>query len=165
MLIRWPFNFFIYSPPDHLCGFHAIPPFDQCLSCSARDYLNSVGETVAGLLKPLGIDVDIDVEHNGQRSKCAESEIKKKQREEAEEQKEKEKAPEETPPKTTDSKSSTKCDSKSPGRNWAFSSSTQIHVHNWICSVWPRIKSFGLSRSWSSLMTRMISPFLNLFYF
>lgn len=67
---------------------------------SAQAYLSSVGEAVAGLLKPLGIDVDVDVEHHGKRSKCAESEIKRKQREEAE--KEKAASSSETPPESTE---------------------------------------------------------------
>lgn len=36
-----------------------------------NDFLKRVGESVAAMLDPLGIDVDIDVEHNGQREKAA----------------------------------------------------------------------------------------------
>ncbi|XP_051871167.1 sequestosome-1 isoform X3 [Pristis pectinata] len=38
-------------------------------------YLQSVGRNVAAMLSPLGIDVDIDVEHGGQRFKAAECSI------------------------------------------------------------------------------------------
>jgi sequestosome 1 len=34
------------------------------------DYLKSVGESVAAMLDPLGIDVEVDVEHRGQRRRC-----------------------------------------------------------------------------------------------
>ena len=35
------------------------------------DFLKKIGESVAMMLDPLGIDVDIDVEHNGKREKAA----------------------------------------------------------------------------------------------
>ncbi|XP_069754075.1 sequestosome-1 isoform X2 [Narcine bancroftii] len=38
-------------------------------------YLESVGRNVAAMLSPLGIDVDIDVEHRGQRFKAAGSSV------------------------------------------------------------------------------------------
>nr|XP_039258198.1 sequestosome-1-like [Styela clava] len=72
---------------------------------TAQAYLSSVGEAVAGFLKPLGIDVDIDVEHHGKRTKCAESEIKKKQKEDEEKMRcgdEQPASSQETPPKTTE---------------------------------------------------------------
>uniref|UniRef100_A0A646QCX9 Sequestosome-1 n=1 Tax=Hemiscolopendra marginata TaxID=943146 RepID=A0A646QCX9_9MYRI len=34
------------------------------------EYLQSVGESVAAMLDPLGIDVTVDVEHNGERKRC-----------------------------------------------------------------------------------------------
>jgi len=36
-----------------------------------QQYLKSVGETVAAFLDPFGIDVTIDVQHNGETSRCA----------------------------------------------------------------------------------------------
>ncbi|ROT64427.1 hypothetical protein C7M84_017630 [Penaeus vannamei] len=36
-----------------------------------EDYLKSVGETVATILDPLGIDVEVSVEHNGIRQRCS----------------------------------------------------------------------------------------------
>ncbi|XP_055498824.1 sequestosome-1 isoform X2 [Leucoraja erinacea] len=39
------------------------------------NYLQSVGRNVAAMLSPLGIDVDIDVEHKGQRFKAAECSV------------------------------------------------------------------------------------------
>ncbi|XP_023815306.1 sequestosome-1 isoform X1 [Oryzias latipes] len=38
-------------------------------SQASVDFLKNIGEGVAAMLSPLGIDVDIDVEHDGQRSK------------------------------------------------------------------------------------------------
>lgn len=35
-----------------------------------EDYLQNVGENIAAMLDPFGIDVDIDVEHKGRRSRC-----------------------------------------------------------------------------------------------
>jgi sequestosome 1 len=34
------------------------------------DYLKNVGHSVAAMLDPLGIDVEVDVEHHGQRRRC-----------------------------------------------------------------------------------------------
>ncbi|XP_013390593.1 sequestosome-1-like [Lingula anatina] len=34
------------------------------------DFLKSVGESVAAMLDPLGIDVEVDVEHKGKRQRC-----------------------------------------------------------------------------------------------
>lgn len=39
-------------------------------SSPSGEYLKTIGESVAAMLDPLGIDVDIDVEHHGQRRKC-----------------------------------------------------------------------------------------------
>lgn len=38
---------------------------------AGEDYLRSVGETVANMLDPLGIDVEVAVEHNGIRQRCS----------------------------------------------------------------------------------------------
>lgn len=35
-----------------------------------QDFLSSVGETIAAILDPMGIDVTVDVEHNGERERC-----------------------------------------------------------------------------------------------
>ena len=37
---------------------------------AAKDYLQTMGNAVADMLHPFGIDVDISVEHKGERSKC-----------------------------------------------------------------------------------------------
>ncbi|XP_052089582.1 sequestosome-1-like [Mytilus californianus] len=38
--------------------------------CQDDDYLRNVGESVQAMLDPFGIDVEIDVEHHGQRKRC-----------------------------------------------------------------------------------------------
>lgn len=38
--------------------------------CPPQDFLRTVGETVAAILDPLGVDVDVDIEHNGTRQHC-----------------------------------------------------------------------------------------------
>lgn len=38
---------------------------------AGEEYLRSVGETVANILDPLGIDVEVAVEHNGIRQRCS----------------------------------------------------------------------------------------------
>ncbi|KAJ8246881.1 hypothetical protein GJAV_G00256410 [Gymnothorax javanicus] len=46
------------------------PPADEAASTQANvEYLKNIGEGVAAMLSPLGIDVDIDVEHDGKRTK------------------------------------------------------------------------------------------------
>jgi len=37
---------------------------------SPEGYLKNVGESVAAMLDPLGIDVEVDIEHNGMRRRC-----------------------------------------------------------------------------------------------
>ncbi|XP_023276454.1 sequestosome-1-like isoform X3 [Seriola lalandi dorsalis] len=44
-------------------------PADESASQANVDFLKNIGEGVAAMLSPLGIDVDIDVEHEGQRTK------------------------------------------------------------------------------------------------
>ncbi|XP_078684809.1 sequestosome-1-like isoform X2 [Branchiostoma floridae x Branchiostoma belcheri] len=51
-------------------GGAAGPREDGGEAPPAFDYLQHVGQAVASMLDPLGIDVDIDVEHQGQRRKC-----------------------------------------------------------------------------------------------
>ncbi|XP_020854304.1 sequestosome-1 isoform X2 [Phascolarctos cinereus] len=57
------------TPPD--------PGAEQASTSSQQDpnvtFLQNVGESVAAALSPLGIDVDIDVEHGGKRSKVTPS--------------------------------------------------------------------------------------------
>ncbi|XP_071483957.1 sequestosome-1-like [Diadema antillarum] len=50
-----------FGPPPHP---HMPPPPPP------HEFLRDIGQSVAQMLDPLGIDVDIDIDHNGQRTHC-----------------------------------------------------------------------------------------------
>lgn len=43
---------------------------DEAEVSPSEDYLKNVGQSVAAMLDPLGIDVEVDVEHKGRRGRC-----------------------------------------------------------------------------------------------
>ncbi len=90
----------------------ATSPFEEIMKNIATgggaEYLRNVGNLVAAALDPLGVDVQVDIEHNGQRSNISKPDKEKEDEEGAEakqEQKEETKEAEEVKEAKEDEKS------------------------------------------------------------
>ncbi len=83
-------------------GEPVLSPFEDILtnlaSGGGSEYLRNVGNLVAAALDPLGVDVQVDIEHNGKRTNVTQDGEKKKEEKE-EEVKEAQEAKEEEEPK------------------------------------------------------------------
>ncbi|KAG8438968.1 hypothetical protein GDO86_005231 [Hymenochirus boettgeri] len=64
---------FLKNVAEMLGPLAAAPSASQPTQDANVAFLKNVGESVAAMLGPLGIDVDIDVEHGGKRSKVSSS--------------------------------------------------------------------------------------------
>lgn len=60
-------------PKEQQCSENQNTKEAESNHCPPQDFLRTVGETVAAMLDPLGVDVDVDIEHNGNRQHCGNS--------------------------------------------------------------------------------------------
>ncbi|XP_003725043.2 sequestosome-1 isoform X1 [Strongylocentrotus purpuratus] len=58
-------------PPPHGPHMPPPPPHGPNMPPPPHEFLRDIGQTVAQMLDPLGIDVDIDIDNQGNRTHCA----------------------------------------------------------------------------------------------